>query len=162
MPKEIFQSYETWNHTGVEFWAFRDIVKNKEKSAFTDWYSIRSFDNPSTPQNEFNYKGWLNIQSLPEIKKINITTERRDGLPYEGNINEGAKKHIFDVTQRWLAPDGNVNKGIDGFRLDVADQIPMLLICTATRHSLPKPTYQASFFQNKSHVNNYLLMYQAN
>jgi len=115
----------SWNHTGVEFWAFRDIVKNKEKSAFTDWYSIRSFDNPSTPQNEFNYKGWLNIQSLPEIKKINITTERRDGLPYEGNINEGAKKHIFDVTQRWLAPDGNVNKGIDGFRLDVADQIPM-------------------------------------
>ncbi len=115
----------SWNHTGVEFWAFKDIVKNQEKSAFTDWYSIQSFDNPSTPQNEFDYKGWLNIQSLPEIKKINITTERRDGLPYEGNINEGAKKHIFDVTQRWLAPDGNVNKGIDGFRLDVADQIPM-------------------------------------
>ena len=117
----------SWNHTGVEFWAFKDIVKNQEKSAFTDWYSILSFDNPSTPQNEFDYKGWLNIQSLPEIKKINITTERRNGLPYEGNINEGAKKHIFDVTQRWLAPDGNVNKGIDGFRLDVADQIPMLL-----------------------------------
>ncbi len=115
----------SWNHTGVEFWTFKDIVKNQEKSAFTDWYSILSFDNPSTPQNEFDYKGWLNIQSLPEIKKINITTERRDGLPYEGNINEGAKKHIFDVTQRWLAPEGNVNKGIDGFRLDVADQIPM-------------------------------------
>ncbi|HNY07880.1 MAG TPA: alpha-amylase family glycosyl hydrolase, partial [Bacteroidales bacterium] len=115
----------SWNHTGVEFWTFKDIVKNQEKSAFTDWYSILSFDNPSTPQNEFDYKGWLNIQSLPEIKKINITTERRNGLPYEGNINEAAKKHIFDVTQRWLAPDGNVNKGIDGFRLDVADQIPM-------------------------------------
>jgi len=115
----------SWNHTGVEFWAFKDIVKNQEKSAFTDWYSIQSFDNPSTPKNEFDYKGWLNIQSLPEIKKINITTERRDGLPYEGNINEGAKKHIFDVSQRWLAPNGDVSKGIDGFRLDVADQIPM-------------------------------------
>ncbi|NEW83352.1 MAG: hypothetical protein GZ094_13420 [Mariniphaga sp.] len=38
-------------------------------------------------------------------------------------MNEGAKKHIFAVTQRWLAPDGDVSKGIDGYRLDVADQL---------------------------------------
>jgi hypothetical protein len=48
---------------------------------------------------------------------------RVNGQPYEGNINDGAKKHIFAVTQRWLAPDGNAANGIDGFRLDVADQI---------------------------------------
>jgi len=27
------------------------------------------------------------------------------------------------VAHRWLAPDGNVSKGVDGYRLDVADQI---------------------------------------
>ncbi len=115
----------SWNHTGVEFWAFKDVIKNQEKSEFKDWYNILAFDDPNTPENEFEYQGWLNISSLPEIKKVNITGERIHGKPYEGDQNEGAKQHIFNVTQRWLAPDGDVSKGIDGIRLDVADQIPM-------------------------------------
>jgi cyclomaltodextrinase len=74
-------------------------------------------------ENEFAYTGWVGVSSLPEIRKVDVATPRVNGQPYEGNINEGAKKHIFAVTQRWLAPDGNAAKGIDGFRLDVADQI---------------------------------------
>ncbi|MCK9423491.1 MAG: glycoside hydrolase family 13 protein [Bacteroidales bacterium] len=115
----------SWNHTGTEFWAFRDLVKNQEKSRYKDWYEIISFDDPATPDNEFSYKGWANVKSLPEIKKVNVTEPCRNGYPYEGNIIEDAKKHIFDVTERWLAPDGDTSKGIDGFRLDVADQVPM-------------------------------------
>jgi cyclomaltodextrinase len=115
----------SWNHTGVEFWAFRDVVEKQAQSKYKDWYDIKSFDNPNTAENEFKYIGWLNIQSLPEIKKVNITTTRVAGLPYEGNLNEGAKQHIFAVTKRWLAPDGITKDGIDGYRLDVADQIPM-------------------------------------
>lgn len=115
----------SWNHTGVLFPAWQDIVKNQKGSAYHDWYEIVNWDNPETADNEFEYKGWLNIMSLPELKKVNLTGERRHGHPYEGNINDGAKKHIFDVTKRWLAPDGDLNKGIDGFRLDVADQVPM-------------------------------------
>jgi hypothetical protein len=53
----------------------------------------------------------LGINSLPELKKVNITTSRVTGHPYEGNINEGAKAHIFAVTKRWLAPDGNSKMG---------------------------------------------------
>ena len=115
----------SWNHTGVEFWAWKDIVKNQQNSAYKDWYTITSFDDPATAGNEFRYQGWLNNNSLPEIRKVNVTSPRKNGHPYEGDINEGAKKHIFDVTKRWLAPDGDVSKGIDGYRLDVADQIGM-------------------------------------
>ncbi len=115
----------SWNHTGVEFWAFRDIEKNQQKSAYKDWYSILSYDNPETPQNEFKYKGWLNIKSLPEIRKINTKGKHEYGYPFEGNINKGAKKQIFAVSKRWLSPDGHPENGIDGFRLDVADQIPL-------------------------------------
>ncbi len=113
----------SWNHTGVEFWAWKDIVKNQERSLYKDWYAIKEFDDVNTPQNEFAYEGWLNLSSLPEIKKADITTTRRIGMPYEGDIAPGPKQHIFDVTRRWLAPDGDVSKGIDGFRLDVADHI---------------------------------------
>jgi len=113
----------SWNHTGVLFWAWQDVVKNQSASACKDWYDIKSFNDPASPGNEFNYNGWAGLSSLPEIKKVNITTRRINGRPYEGNINEGAKKHIMDVTKRWLAPNGRADKGIDGFRLDVADQI---------------------------------------
>jgi glycosidase len=115
----------SWNHTGTEFWAWKDLIKNQEKSAFRDWYMIDSFDDPATPVNEFRYRGWYNVRSMPEIKKVQVQEPRINGLPYEGNINEGAKQHIFAVTSRWLAPGGDVSKGIDGFRLDVADQIPL-------------------------------------
>ncbi len=115
----------SWNHTGVEFSAFRDIIENQEKSKFVDWYDIKEFDNPNTEENEFDYLAWVGYKSLPEIKKVDVTTERHHGKPYEGNINEGAKKHIYEVSRRWLAPNGDISKGIDGYRLDVADQIGM-------------------------------------
>lgn len=115
----------SWNHTGVMFWAFQDIIKHQEKSRFVDWYDIVSFDDTTTPEVEFTYKGWLEIPSLPELRKVDTTTPRVNGYPYEGDINQGAKQHIFDVTRRWLAPEGDISRGVDGFRLDVADQIGM-------------------------------------
>lgn len=115
----------SWNHTGVLFPAWRDLIKNQQNSKYKNWYEVISWDNTETSENEFSYRGWLNIMSLPELRKTDIIGERIHGFPYEGNIDEGAKKHIFDVTRRWLAPDGDVSKGIDGFRLDVAEQIPM-------------------------------------
>jgi cyclomaltodextrinase / maltogenic alpha-amylase / neopullulanase len=113
----------SWNHTGTMFWAWQDVLKNQEKSAYKDWYAVKSYDNPATTENEFSYDGWLSIRDLPEVKKTNITTKRTVGYPYEGNITEGFKKHIFAVAQRWLSPNGKPENGIDGFRLDVADQI---------------------------------------
>jgi glycosidase len=113
----------SWNHTGILFWAFQDILKNQEKSPFKDWYMIKSFDNPATSESEFAYDGWIGIQSLPEIKKVDITTPRVVGHPYEGDILPAATKHIFDVSRRWLAPNGETVNGADGYRLDVADHI---------------------------------------
>lgn len=113
----------SWNHTGIMFWAFQDILKNQQQSVCKDWYAIKSFDDPATPQNEFAYDGWIGIQSLPEIKKVDVTTPRVIGNPYEGDINPDAKKHIYAVTARWLAPDGDTSRGIDGYRMDVADHV---------------------------------------
>lgn len=115
----------SWNHTGSEFWAWKDILKNQEHSAYKDWYEILAFDDPATPENEFRYQGWANVSSLPEIKKVDVPIPRVSGHPYEGNIQPDFKAHIFAVTRRWLAPGGDPSKGIDGFRLDVADQIPL-------------------------------------
>ncbi|MBL7849498.1 MAG: DUF3459 domain-containing protein [Cyclobacteriaceae bacterium] len=113
----------SWNHTGTRFWAWQDILEKGEKSAYKDWYAIKSFDNPATPGNEFVYAGWANVPSLPEIRKVDVMGNRVSGVPYEGNLHPAAKAHMFAVTRRWLAPNGDPRQGIDGFRLDVADQV---------------------------------------
>lgn len=113
----------SWNHTGTQHPAWLDVISNQEDSPYRNWYNIGRFDDPATPENEFTYEGWMGNAYMPEIKKVDITTERRPGNPYEGNIHPDPKAHIFAATQRWLAPDGDVTRGIDGFRLDVADHI---------------------------------------
>ena len=58
-----------FNHTGVQFWAFQDIVKYQGKSKYKDWFIIDSFDDPVTQENEFDYKGWWGTKSLPEFNR---------------------------------------------------------------------------------------------
>ncbi len=111
----------SWNHTGSEFWAWQNVIENQENSPYKDWYLIDSFKTDST---EFQYKGWANVKELPELTKTNVEN-RKHGHPYDGNIPEPIKNHIFAVSHRWLAPDGDLSRGIDGYRLDVADQVPM-------------------------------------
>ncbi len=116
----------SWNHTGNNFWAFKDIVQNKENSDFKDWYHTDFIKNSVTGEIEFQYEGWYGIGTLPELKKIN-THGKKAGLPYEGNLQEEVKRHIFDVCKRWMDPksDGSCKGGIDGMRLDVAEHVPV-------------------------------------
>jgi len=116
----------SWNHTGMDFWVLNDIRKHGKDSKFVDWYDIKSFDNPQTPEDELKYKGWYGIKYLPEIKKAIIGQD--SVFPFQGNFySQSVKKHIFSVAQRWLDPngDGNPSDGIDGYRLDVAAEIPL-------------------------------------
>lgn len=113
----------SWNHTGTMFHAWLDLLKNQQYSQFKNWFTIEQWDNPSTPENEFKYEGWLGNAYMPEIKKVDVVYPKYIGRAYEGNIHPDPKAHIFAVTSRWLAPDGDLSKGVDGFRLDVADHI---------------------------------------
>ena len=104
-----------FNHTGVQFWAFQDIVNYQEQSEYKDWYIIDSFDDPVTGTDEFNYKGWWNNKSLPEFNRT------------EDDLFDGPKQYIFHSTQKWMDPngDGDPSDGIDGWRLDVAREVPI-------------------------------------
>ncbi|MFW5760700.1 MAG: glycoside hydrolase family 13 protein [Cyclobacteriaceae bacterium] len=118
----------SWNHTGHTSWAWQDVLKNQQASAYADWYWVKQFDNPETPENEFEYQGWLGVFDLPEIKETQAMNHHIKVEPFEGNIfNEAAKQHIFNVTQRWLDPNGDndPSDGVDGFRLDVAAEMPL-------------------------------------
>jgi len=116
----------SWNHTGKEFWAFKDVLENGRDSEFAEWYEIKSFDDPATEENEFEYSGWAGVQIMPEIKKDIIGTH--DEIPLKGNLHsESVKQHIFNITKRWIDPnnDGDPSDGVDGYRLDVAEKVPV-------------------------------------
>ncbi len=118
----------SWNHTGKEFWAWKDILKKQEASAFKDWYWIDKWDNPHSPESEFNYRGWFGVPSLPEIRETQPVDHSEQLSAFEGNLYDSAvKEHIFNISKRWLDPngDGNPEDGVDGFRLDVAAEIPL-------------------------------------
>lgn len=117
----------SWNHTGITFWAWRDVLAHQRASRFADWYQIERFDDPATKDtNEFAYSGWAGVPWLPEWKKIGRPAGQTRGA-VEGNLVPGVRDHVFSVTRRWLDPngDGNPSDGVDGFRLDVADVVPL-------------------------------------
>ena len=116
----------SWNHTGADCVIWKDVKENQLNSKYKDWYDIQSFTNPSEGT-EFKYRGWSGVPELPEFKKIDVVGRRLDiaGTAYHGNMQQDAKNYVFAASKRWLKPivNGKETKGVDGFRLDVADQI---------------------------------------
>ena len=104
-----------FNHTGRDFFAFKDLRRNQARSRYKDWYVVDSFDDPKTKRNEFSYKGWWGHSTLP------IFAASADGK----DMFAGPKEYIMQATKRWMLPDGKDSSlGVDGWRLDVADERP--------------------------------------
>ena len=96
-----------FNHVGVHHPAFSDVRLNGHRSPFADWFDVVQWD-------PLDWNGWAGFKDLPVFRKS------PDGI-----ASAGAKKHIFDVTRRWMDPDGDgdPSDGIDGWRLDVPNEI---------------------------------------
>ncbi|MEP0547788.1 MAG: glycoside hydrolase family 13 protein [Rhodothermales bacterium] len=106
-----------FNHTGRDFFAFENLRTEQAASPYTDWYVVESFDDPATPEDEFAYAGWWGVETLPEF------ADTADGT----DLHPGPKEYVFDATARWHDPngDGDPSDGIDGWRLDVANEVPV-------------------------------------
>ena len=97
-----------FNHLGYNSFAFQDVLKNQQKSAYKDWFIVKSWDDSKT-NTTFDYEGWFGVKSLPEFKEDST------------GIVEGPKQYIFNATKRWMNPKGmGAEFGVDGWRLDVA------------------------------------------
>ncbi len=89
-----------FNHTGIHFFAFEDIKKNEEKSPYLKWYNIHSF--PVSGPEKPNYEAWWGLGDLPKLM----------------TGNPEVRNYLFDATTHWM------KTGIDGWRLDVPNEIP--------------------------------------
>ncbi len=102
-----------WNHVGINFWAFQDVKKNQQKSPFKNWFTVKTWDDPDTPGDEFKYQCWFDIPSLPEIRED------------ETGFYPPAWEYMKYSIKKWMDPngDGDPEDGVDGWRLDVADKV---------------------------------------
>ncbi len=105
-----------FNHTGRDFFAFANLRERQQQSPYKDWYIVQHYDDPKTPGNEFSYKSWWGFETLPEFADA----------PGGKDLHPGPKQYVFDITRRWMDPngDGDPTDGIDGWRLDVANEVP--------------------------------------
>ena len=91
-----------FNHCGRGFFAFNDVLENQAESPYLDWFHIRKFPvDAYSPGESTTYEAWWKYKSLP---KFNTS-------------NPEVKKFILHVARYWI------EQGIDGWRLDVPNEI---------------------------------------
>ncbi len=89
-----------FNHTGRDFFAFEDIKKNREGSAYKDWYCNVNFWGNNQYNDGFSYENWGGYDLLVKLNQH----------------NPAVRDYICDVIRFWVS-----EFDIDGIRLDAAD-----------------------------------------
>jgi neopullulanase len=91
-----------FNHASRGFFQFHDILENGADSAYLDWFSVHSFPlNAYDLEKVLGYKAWWNLPALP---KFNTDTP-------------AVREFLWGIGRQWI------DFGIDGWRLDVANEI---------------------------------------
>ena len=91
-----------FNHTGTEFFAFKDVEEKKEKSEYVDWYYIDGFPLKSQFGTKPNFKTFSYFGGMP---KLNLQ-------------NDEVARYCINVGRYWME-----KCHIDGWRLDVGDEV---------------------------------------
>ena len=89
-----------FNHTGRDFFAFKDIQKNREASPYRDWYCNVNFVGNTEYNDGFSYENWGGYNLLVKLNQR----------------NPAVRDYICDVVRFWVS-----EFDIDGIRLDAAD-----------------------------------------
>ena len=89
-----------FNHTGREFFAFRDIQEKREGYRYCGWYKGIWFGGNTWYNDGFSYEAWRNCFEL-----VNLNLQ-----------NPEVKEYLLDTVHFWIT-----EFDIDGIRLDCAD-----------------------------------------
>ncbi|MBQ4345949.1 MAG: alpha-amylase [Oscillospiraceae bacterium] len=89
-----------FNHTGRDFFAFKDIQTHRESSQYKDWYCNVNFWGNNEYNDGFSYENWGGYNLLAKLNQH----------------NPAVREYICDVIRFWVR-----EFDIDGIRLDAAD-----------------------------------------
>lgn len=92
-----------FNHASRGFFYFNDVLENGDASPWKDWFHI----GPDFPVNAYDhnqgpgYEAWVGLHTLPKLN----------------TDNPQVREYLMRVGEYWM------RKGIDGWRLDVPEEI---------------------------------------
>ena len=96
--KVIFDG--VFNHTGRDFFAFKDIQEKRQDSPYVNWYCNVNFGGNTEYNDGFSYENWGGYNLLVKLNQR----------------NPDVQNYICDVIRFWVS-----EFDIDGIRLDAAD-----------------------------------------
>ena len=89
-----------FNHSGSDFFAFKDLIENQQKSKYKEWYFIDSW-----PVKKAKNKYYTFANGCDNMPKLNTN-------------NKEVREYLLKVGEFWIK-----EIGIDGWRLDVCDEV---------------------------------------
>lgn len=91
-----------FNHSGRGFFAFTDILENDAASPYLKWYILSGLPlNPYDGSKPANYEAWWGMRALPKFN----------------TDHQPVRDYLLGVARYWI------EQGIDGWRLDVPNEI---------------------------------------
>lgn len=90
-----------FNHASRGLLQFHDILENGAQSPYVDWFHVGGFPLNAYGGGELGYDAWWGLPALP---KFNVE-------------NPAVREFLWSVGEYWL------ERGIDGWRLDVPNEI---------------------------------------
>ena len=96
--KVIFDG--VFNHTGRDFFAFKDIQEKRQNSPYVNWYCNVNFSGNTEYNDGFSYENWGGYNLLVKLNQR----------------NPDVQNYICDVIRFWVS-----EFDVDGIRLDAAD-----------------------------------------
>ncbi|MEN6410383.1 MAG: glycoside hydrolase family 13 protein, partial [Anaerolineaceae bacterium] len=91
-----------FNHCGRGFFAFNDLLENQEHSPYKDWFTVYNYPIDAYSQGDArDFAAWWKFKSLPKFN----------------TANPAVRRYLLGVARYWI------DRGIDGWRLDVPNEI---------------------------------------
>ena len=90
-----------FNHASRGFFQFNHILENGDSSPYVDWFHVYGYPLNAYGEEKPNYRAWWNLQALPKFD----------------TSNPQVQNFIMEIGRYWI------QQGIDGWRLDVPEEI---------------------------------------
>jgi glycosidase len=112
------------NHTGETHWAFVDTREKGDASDYWEWYEWTKWPLPDGwwSGNAEYYDCWWGFGQMPNLNfDLSRPNQEEHSITEiaEAKPNRPLVDHLLDVAEYWL-----VDIGVDGYRLDVAGEVP--------------------------------------
>ena len=89
-----------FNHSGSDFFAFKDLIENQQESQYKEWYFVDSWPIKKSKNKYYTFANGC------------------DNMPKLNTNNKEVREYLLKVGEFWIK-----EIGIDGWRLDVCDEV---------------------------------------